>query len=533
VVTPPLRQQLEWLREANLDLLCPTAHTGAHFVMSLQCFNEPADAFNSKLHPPAPKDDFFPPAPTEEEITSFLQQQFDARKSGQQVKEDPRFQHRHYWKDISQANSAEKDVPAKSRQQDQANKGDLRRRFWHQPHQCLNPINLKSPHNSNMVRLPAEVDEEERLRITREWLQAQHAFRNTYLSQLTSLSSSSSAASSSSPSSSAASSVFHPLYMDAYRYHPSSLADVCSMAIDGGPDSAYMYVKRGFQFFNLHIEQLQFPFVHHQLSGESVWFLIPPTQLHKLDAVAADILHAYSHSESCTKLKQQHPTYTSLCRLLLYSKQLFPPLSLLQKHGVEYHRVRLRGGQVLVAHGGYAHFGFSTDSGETVSFACNVISAAWLKDGLAFLRDYWQWLTQLAQHKQNTLDPCCRSHSAPDSDPSDPSDTTDTTACHLLHAALTLALNVCPPAYCCCLLHGLLVDLQAAAPASADDPRPANAPPPLGDYSSLSDADKQQHIETIQIILRSMHTKEVRAFLRHKDTAPADPDIVWLCKCKP
>jgi hypothetical protein len=65
----------------------------------------------------------------------------------------------------------------------------------------------------------------------------------------------------------------HPLYQDAYALHPLSLAKLSNSDFDGVGDP-YVYMKIGFQFFNLHVEQLLLLFVRHQLLGESVWYAI-------------------------------------------------------------------------------------------------------------------------------------------------------------------------------------------------------------------------------------------------------------------
>ena len=42
-------------------------------------------------------------------------------------------------------------------------------------------------------------------------------------------------------------------------------------------------------FLFKHIEQMLFPFVHHQLKGETRWFIIPHSQLEKLYLLAAEM----------------------------------------------------------------------------------------------------------------------------------------------------------------------------------------------------------------------------------------------------
>jgi hypothetical protein len=96
-------------------------------------------------------------------------------------------------------------------------------------------------------------------------------------------------------------------------------------------------------------------------------------------------------------LLQQRPG-SSLASILLYSKTLFPPLSLLKKYGIQHHTVTLRAGQVLIAHGGFAHYGFSTAAGETHSFASNFMTEQWLlTGGPEFVVDFFTWVKEMQQ----------------------------------------------------------------------------------------------------------------------------------------
>jgi len=136
-----------------------------------------------------------------------------------------------------------------------------------------------------------------------------------------------------------------------------------------------------------------------------------------------------------------------LSRIAFFSKSLFPPLSLLKKHDVQHYCVTLTSGQVLIAHGGFAHYGFSTTAGETLSLASNLFTQEWLKEGgPQFLVEYGVWVQHLATLEDEVggraeFEQLLSSHG-------------------LTLDQLANALNVCPPAYTCQLLHALKVELQ-------------------------------------------------------------------------
>jgi len=138
-----------------------------------------------------------------------------------------------------------------------------------------------------------------------------------------------------------------------------------------------------------------FPFVHHQLEGETSWIVIPYRELSKLYDLAAEMYGLLYGVTADSEAKAEECALMG--RALLYSKQLFPPLSLLQKQNIHFHTITLRAGQVLTAGGCDAHFGFSTCAGQTVSVATNTATSRWLQHGLPFVRDHFQWLLQLEQ----------------------------------------------------------------------------------------------------------------------------------------
>jgi hypothetical protein len=255
------------------------------------------------------------------------------------------------------------------------------------------------------------------------------------------------------------------LFMDAYADHSASLLRLTNDRCDG-VHNAYAYLKFGFQFFNLHIEQWLLPFVHHQLSGESTWILVPHAERHKLAVVVQQMAHVRRMYLSAGEDDEGDlPSHSLVAPVFLYSKSLLPPLSLLDEHGIQYHRIQLRGGQVLVAHGGFAHFGFNTGAGETHAFACNIMSEEWLTSGgPQFVVHFFEWMLDLSDLEPAQLDAGLLAHGLDAGD-------------------LQNALNTCPPAYSCSLLRALCTDLRLYLAAAQQEGTVYVGPSPRGRYS--------------------------------------------------
>lgn len=204
-------------------------------------------------------------------------------------------------------------------------------------------------------------------------------------------------------------------------------------------------------FFALlqHIEQMLFPFFHHQICGESLWIVIPYSQREKLDHALEEMVGTYAawrkrcDDDGNEDDEPDREAIRLLSRIPFYAKNLFPPLSLLEKHDVAFYRVPLKAGQVLIAHGGFAHCGFSTAKGETHSLASNMVTEQWFcAGGPEFLVRYFEWVQQLqAMQPDGALD--AQLH-----------------ACGLTRDQLANALNLCPPTFSCSLLRGMKLDLQ-------------------------------------------------------------------------
>src|SRR4051812_36736444 len=114
--------------------------------------------------------------------------------------------------------------------------------------------------------------------------------------------------------------------------------------------------------YSQHKEQLQMPFIHHQLIGQSHWYLIPYSEHKNLNQLIYKMVKVNSFW-----LKRQqgqvefldHEFTKSLYLIPFYSKNLFPPESLLKEYGIKYYKIELQPGQILMAHGGFAHYGYS------------------------------------------------------------------------------------------------------------------------------------------------------------------------------
>ncbi len=238
--------------------------------------------------------------------------------------------------------------------------------------------------------------------------------------------------------------------------------------------------------FNQHIEQMLFPFVHHQLEGETRWFIIPHAELDKLYALAAEMYGVLYGVQGRTAVHDQERAIMG--RALLYSKQLFPPLSLLKQHGITFRSITLRAGQVLMAHGGDAHFGFSTVPGRTVAVATNVATSAWLKDGLPFVLAHFKWISEVLEPWWRSAG--CELKVAKNS----PAALRDM----LTHDAMVdKCIMLCPPNFACSFIRGINADLAALEKHCV----------PVCEYRAedVAAADMPQHRERCAEILRLLH----------------------------
>jgi SAM-dependent methyltransferase len=181
----------------------------------------------------------------------------------------------------------------------------------------------------------------------------------------------------------------------------------------------------------------------------------------------------------------------------------------LVKHGIRYRRVVLEAGQMLLAHGGCAHYGFSTQAGETYSFACNVLDEHWLvSGGPEFVLEFLEWVMDLAELPSDKLQQQLAAYALDE---------------HSLRAAL----NTCPPAYTCCLLKAIRADLQMYVAWEAN---PVAAPAPHVRYT-LSPDDVRDALANLGDALAVLHRPSVRQLYQRFYVSKADPSC-HVCECK-
>src|SRR3954453_22405455 len=101
-----------------------------------------------------------------------------------------------------------------------------------------------------------------------------------------------------------------------------------------------------------------FPFVHQQQCGESLWIVIPYSERDKLYRLVYEMVSARAAWLARQSKKSKHQGKTrpvlapslpavetaTISRILLFSKNLFPPLSLLAKHEIQFYRIPLKAG---------------------------------------------------------------------------------------------------------------------------------------------------------------------------------------------
>jgi len=118
---------------------------------------------------------------------------------------------------------------------------------------------------------------------------------------------------------------YHPLFLNQSPLHRRSLANASCIDFEGVAVSSYLYVKRGFQFFNLHVEQLFFTFVHYQATGSSEWIILEAGQMDKLDQLAASFFRRL-WPDTAKQLAGDESALLLLARSLLFSKVMFPSI---------------------------------------------------------------------------------------------------------------------------------------------------------------------------------------------------------------
>jgi len=158
----------------------------------------------------------------------------------------------------------------------------------------------------------------------------------------------------------------------------------------------------------------------------------------------------------------------------------------LREHHITYHEITLKANHILIAHGGCAHFGFTTEPGETISFAINYAPVRWMdQDVVEFILDYFRWIDKL-QKQYPTKDAMMKT----------------LTEAGCSEQEFVDALNICPHNYTCSFLSGLKHDLTKSTKGSGAKHQ----------YPTLSLDAKQRILDTVESILSLVRDKELRAW---------------------
>lgn len=464
VVEPCFREHATWIAELNVDLLQHTSFRHA-YEMTLGCFNDGGGRRVANPKPPSLPNGIYPsPSLAADEVFAFLEDQWQAmlRSPAELPHPPPAATKCHYLKDLSSEHDLRRrNTPSYFPKWDKALLEDQDRREA--------VVAASSLCGSAAAATDGDV-------VMRDVVPP----------------------------------VRYPaLYMDAYAEHPKSLLRLTSTERCDGIHNSFAYLKFGFQFFNLHVEQWLLPFVHHQVSGESAWILVPHSERHKLSSVVRKMTRV-RHAHLAGEPGQDHDddaTSSTVASVMFYSKSLLPPLSLLREHDVQFHQLQLRAGQVLVAHGGFAHYGFNTGAGETHAFACNIMTEDWLVNGgPQFVVQFFEGILDLSDLEPEEL-------------------SNELAACGLDEQHLAKALNTCPPAYSCALLTAVRDDLQRHVSPRQDRPSPQV-------IYTLPLPQIRKALAGLDAALDLLHHADVRSFLERAYVVPKDT-ASQLCTCEP
>jgi hypothetical protein len=233
------------------------------------------------------------------------------------------------------------------------------------------------------------------------------------------------------------------LQMSEFYLHPQSLLRFSHDVTWQGGQTEYMFIKKGFASFNLHIEQEIHNFYHHQVFGHSVWVVIHPDHADDLAKLIAEPIlkqYAKNHKHRITDADMK-----LLARLAMSAKTIFPPLSVLDEAKIRYEIVRVHAGDILIGRGDLAHCGFGVASGETIALACNLAAPDWIDRGVEHIKRHFEWVRDLCREGKESLKAKLDQHQK-------------LLAVDL--ADVALAINHCPPNHSCSLLRGLRVALE-------------------------------------------------------------------------
>jgi hypothetical protein len=489
IVQPCFREHVTWLRELNVDLLKPSSFQHG-YRMSLSCFGDGGGEFV-----PLPQDKprahglHASPRVSAPDVFAFLEAEWQhclQPMSSSAPEPLAGTTDRIYLKDLSQQHDIKTNKTTNSKQSSDK-KDELNTFFPHWDH-VLKEYDAGCEQRSAAATLCA----------TRQDTPAEEQAGSCAAAAMQYKEKN-----------------FPALFLDAYARHPQSLLRLASGFCDGVSNS-FAYLKHGFQFFRAHVEQCLMPFVHHQLSGQSVWIIVACRDREKLLAVTHEMAQTRSTSNSASAAAKKRAGGGDQDALVtpiwFYSKSLFPPLSLLVKHGIRYRRVLLEAGQMLLAHGGCAHYGFSTQAGETYSFACNILDEHWLvAGGPEFVLQFFEWVSDLADlHADKDLQCRLAAYGG------------------LSEHHLAAALNTCPPAYTCCLLKAIRTDLQTHVAWCMD---PVAVPAPRVHYTLAPD-DVRIALANLDDALAVLHQPNVRQLYQRFCTSKGDSSSSAVCPCK-
>lgn len=273
-----------------------------------------------------------------------------------------------------------------------------------------------------------------------------------------------------------------------------------------------LYFKCGPTCFFMHQEQLYLGFTHHQMSGDSLWIVIEAGQRTKLRLLVYRMALARMKSlnrsvdESQFNAKQIQ-NLKDVSWILFLAKMLFPPLSLLNEHGIIWHPQFIQAGRVITGDGDAVHFGFSISDAQTVSFARNQFDVDYLYTGPEKVLVHYEWVARIdALHKADELEEYM------DQLAIDPD-------------WLRLALNIAPAELTCVLFSELLKDLTDKNSSHAME---ENEP---GSYHVYS----EEHLDKlrgkngiIEKILNKLHASTNLLNKHYKDTTEGGRNLT-LC----
>jgi len=241
------------------------------------------------------------------------------------------------------------------------------------------------------------------------------------------------------------SATYNALVQDDYKHHPESLWHLLDSerGLSGVFESGAFFKVGGLSVFPLHDEQLGMHFTHHQLTGESFWFMLRTGQEKKIAKLAWQLAVNRQLGELGngyfapleTRADELDSFHHAVAATLYHAKALMPPPTYLRSAGIAFDVVHLQEGQVITGRG--PHFGIGVGQQTTVSFATNQLHEQWLlAGGIDHIETFFCWLEQLTSNGLDELAACMQHLGITDD--------------HMARA-----LNQHPPVFTCMLLEKL------------------------------------------------------------------------------